>query len=180
MKTKTLRLLALASAGVALLLVIQVGASYVKLRSLDHHLPLVVASVSPREGWVSGRMIEFELRRRISNGEFDGAMVLLDIASTASSDDLRDRAKQRAEWLIGGLVDAGATTASSLHHAIGGNDAAAVKFLLRLGADPNLKVGAEGESQMDAFEYAQFAQSAFPDREMLEVLEALNSPESAK
>lgn len=175
MKIEKIRLLALASVGVVLILVAQVGTSYLKLRSLDHHLPLIVASVSPSKGWVSNRMIDFELQRRISNGEFDGAMVLADIASMASIDDLCGGAWQKAEWLIENLAQVNSATHSSLHIAIGGNDAPAVELLLGLGADPKLKVGSEGEPQMDAFEYAQFAQSVFPERDMSAVISALNS-----
>ncbi|MEO1020010.1 MAG: hypothetical protein AAFY56_20320 [Pseudomonadota bacterium] len=170
----------MASLGVAAISLAQVSVTYFKLRSLDHHLPLLAASVLANESWISRRMIDFELRRRILNGDFNGPLVLADTVSMVSSDEFRDQAKQRAAWLVDGLVDINSGTHNPLRGAIVGNDVPAIEYLLQLGADPRLRVGREGEDPMDALEFAKFAQSVFPDKDMSAVFAVLQISEDAE
>ena len=175
----------IASFGAVLVYCTYVGNAYYKLRTLDHHLPLVVLSITPELGWISKQMVEFEMRRRIKNGDFDGSLVLSDtLAIGLERDEFRDTAIRRAEWLTADLVDVNAESSwglLALHYAVAANDVTMAEQLIELGADPRVKSGTYSgdESSVDAIEYAEMVGDMFPERDMTAMIRVLESaPES--
>ena len=171
----------IASIGIVLVLCAYFGQTYYKLRALDHHFPLVVLSIDPEWGWLGTRVIDFELRRRIENGDFNGADVLSDTLSVGlARADLREAAVHRAEWLIADLVDVnseGLTGMPPLHQAVFVGDVLAAEELIRLGADPRVKSGLDdlGGGGQDAVEYAKLGRAMFPDRDWTPIFQLLES-----
>ena len=156
------------------------GQQYSKLRSVEHHLPLVAISIAPNPDWLSTRVIEYELSRRIENGDFRGADVLSDtLIMGLSRDDLRPATIRRAEWLVENLVDVNSYMTGGrppLFSAISGNDPLLFEQLIRLGADPTVEavIGSPDDEGVDAVEYAKIVRALFPDRDMTAIFELLS------
>ncbi len=51
------------------------GWVYAKVRAVDDHVPLIGISMNDEIGWFGQQVVTFELKRRISNNEFDGVQV---------------------------------------------------------------------------------------------------------
>jgi len=186
MKPRNHRIYWIVSIGFVAILCAYFGQQYSKLRSVDHHLPLVAISISPDLDWLSERVIEYELKRRITNGDFRGPDVLSDtLLMGLDRDDLRPSAFRRAEWLVENLVDVNSEMIGGhppLFAAIIGNEPLMVEQLLRLGADPTVEavVGSPDDEGMDAVEYAKMARAILPDRDMTEVFELLSIETATK
>jgi hypothetical protein len=180
MKPRNHRIYWLVSIGIVTILCVYFGQQYSKLRSVEHHLPLVAISIAPGQDWLSTRVVEYELSRRIENGDFRGADVLSDtLIMGLSRDDMRPAAIRRAEWLVENLVDVNSEMTGGqppLFAAIIGNDPRAVEQLIRLGADLTIKVlvGSPDDGGFDAVEYAKMARALFPDRDMTAIFELLS------
>ncbi len=179
MKPSKYRVYWIASFGAVLVLCTYLGQGYYKLRSVDHYMPLVALSISPELDWLSVRAVEYELCRRIENGDFFGADVLrATLAMGLSHEELRDTAIHRAEWLVADLVDVnseGITGMTPLHEAVVINDAVMAEQLIRLGADPRVKssLNDSGTGGQDALDYAKITRAMFPDRDMTAIFEVL-------
>lgn len=181
LKFSKLRVHWVASFGIFLVLCAYVGQAYYKLRSVEHHVPIVALWMKPEFGWFGERVIEYELRRRIENGDFIGADVLADTLSMGfARDDWKESAMQRADWLIADLVDVnakGMTGMTPLHQAVTINNPAMAEQLIRLGADPGVKARVVGanNSELDALDYAELVRALSPDRDMSDIFQVLES-----
>lgn len=179
MKPRNHRIYWLASFGIAAALCIYFGHQYSRLRATEHHLPLVAILIASDQNWLITRVVEYELSRRIQNGDFNGADVLSDTLIVGQTrDDLRPIAIRRAEWLVENLVDVNSDMTMGqppLFAAIFANDPFAVEELLRLGADPKMKVvvGSPDDARLDAVQCAKIAQALFPDRDMTAIFDLL-------
>ena len=171
----------IASIGAVLVLFTYYGQAYLKIRSVEHHLPLLALSMQPDWGWLGERVIDFELRRRIENGDFVGADVLSDtLAIGLAREELREAAAARVEWLLADLVDInseGAFGTNPLHQAVMTNDLPAAEELIRLGADPSIRssVDNSGAGGLDALGYAKLGRAVFPERDWTAMFELLES-----
>ena len=158
-----------------------VGSTYASLRSVDHHMPLVVLSLLPKSNVVNREIVDFELTRRISNGEFDGVMVLMDTLSVGALSGASHQAiRQRVEWLLDDLVGINQHSIlglTPLHIAVANNDLDAARFLIELGAEPSVKAVAslDGSDGSDAIEFAQYACNVFPDRDYSQLIRLLET-----
>ena len=136
--------------------------------------------IAPNLDWLSERLVEYELNRRITNGDFRGPDVLSDtLLMGLSRDDLRSAAFRRAEWLAEDLVDVNSemTVGSPpLFTAIIANEPLLVEQLLRLGADPTVEavVGFPDDEGVDAVEYAKMVRALLPDRDMTAIFQLLS------
>ncbi len=180
MESRNRTIYRLVSIGIVAILCIYFGQQYSKLRSVDHHLPLVGISLAPELDWLSKRVVEYELSRRIENGDFRGADVLADtLIIGLRRDDLRSAAIRRAEWLVEDLVDVNSMMTIGhppLFAAIVSNEPLVVEQLIRLGADPAVEavVGSPDDKSIDAISYAKMVKEHFPDRDMTATFEALS------
>lgn len=180
MKPRNHRIYWIVSIGIVAILCVYFGQQYSKLRSVEHHLPLVAISTSPNLDWFSEQVVECELKRRITNGDFRGPDVLSDtLLIGLDRDDLRPSAFRRAEWLVENLVDVNSEMTGGnppLFTAIISNEPLMVEQLLRLGADPNIEavVGSADDEGVNAVEYAKMARAILPDRDMTEIFELLS------
>jgi len=180
MKPRNHRIYWIVSTGIVAILCVYFGQQYSKLRSVEHHLPLVAISISPNLDWLSEQVVKYELERRITNGDFRGPDVLSDtLLMGLGRDDLRPSAFRRAKWLVENLVDVNSEMTGGhppLFTAIIGNEPLMVEQLLRLGADPTVEamVGSPDDEGMDAVEYAKMARGILPDRDMTEIFELLS------
>lgn len=147
---------------------------YRQVRSVEHHLPLVTLSLSLELNLLQRCFVNFEIRRRIDNGDFDGVMVLHDYQVAADAG--ADSALLRIDELLAGTVDIndysrGGTTL--LHQAVISNDAGAVRYWLDRGADPALKTrfsrDSDSPTEFDAVDYLAFAEQHFPNEDWREV-----------
>lgn len=155
--------------------------TYVSIRSVDHHLPLIALSYRSDSGWLRRQIADFELERRISTGEFDGVVALTDTLAVAfSNESQRDKAISDAERLMDGPVNINSRSYDGLtpvHIAIASDNAGVLRYLLEQGADPLDKtaLGPGPEYQLDAYRYTEFLKESFPDRDWSQTNDILNA-----
>ncbi|MDJ0909857.1 MAG: hypothetical protein QNI99_11730 [Woeseiaceae bacterium] len=171
----------IAAFGAVLVFCTYVGQTYYKLRSINDPLPLVGMLIMAELDWFSERLVEFELRRKIRNGDFLGADVLSSTLTVGvERGEYRDAAIRRAEWLMADLVDVnseGMGGLPALHQAVAVNDVVMAELLIQLGADPRVRVLTHSgdENGMDAIEYAEMVGDMFPERDMTAMIRVLES-----
>jgi len=169
-----------ASVIVAVLVVGYVGLVYSTIRSADHHLLLIGLLAQSDTDWLSSQIARYELKRRITTGEFDGVEVLSDLLVVSSSDEsVQDIMLGEADSLLNGSVDVNSYSYSgltALQIAIINNDPGAVQYLIGHGADPE-KVTSVGQNplQFNAIELVYFLQQHFPKQDRSQIIDILQS-----
>ena len=154
--------------------------TYSQLRAADE-ITLAPIALSKRFGFVERRMAEYELRRKIRSGEFNGADALFGILLGIHGGYVETAfGIEKADSLLREGADINAPTSagfSLMQMAIIQNQPETVEYLIQRCADPGVtfSYGADTTDQFNALELAYLLEATHPDKDFAGVIATLEN-----